>query len=284
MKQNQTLLGRNFDGLSRQQLLIYARELGRHFRKEQDLQSALSERERQLRYLAAASIAAQEEERQLIAYEVHDRIGQTLVAVFYQLQGLEYISRIDPNAQRVLDRASALLSEAISQPRDIMNDLHPPALDEFGIVPLIEKELSSFQEDTGCQTRLDADYRVRPSRDVEVGLYRIFCEALINVRRHAPSAQNLAVSLTSRNQEVSLRIQDDGSGFDIEAATRCKRVGGLISMRRRAEIIGGILRVTSMPNQGTGITIIVPLNGYNGEAGVTSDMDDVIRGNHEVPL
>ena len=265
MKRSDAPVRGTFDALGRNQLLIYARELGEHFRKERDLQHALSEREQQMRELAVASIAAQEEERQWIAFEVHDRIAQTLASVFQQLQTLESMTRDDSQARQVAVRASVLLREAIREARNIMNDLHPPVLEEFGVVPLIEEELRHLQEDAGCQTRFDSSYLVRPSWDMEVALYRIFHEALNNIRRHADSARNVTASLECSDHTVSLQIQDDGPGFDVEAAMQRKRVGGLMSMRRRAEIVGGTFEVTSTLKEGTRVTVCMPVNGNREE-------------------
>ena len=246
MKQSDAPVHRTFDARGSSQLLIYAREMGEFFRKERGLQDALSEREQRMRELAAASIAAQEEERQWIAFEVHDRIALT---------------QANPPAGQVAVRASVLLREAIREARYIMNDLHPPVLEEFGVAPLIEKELRRLQEDAGCRTTFDSSYLLRPSQNVEVTLYRIFHEALTNIRRHATSATNVAVVLACKDQTTNLQVQDNGPGFDVEAATQRKRVGGLMSMRRRAEIAGETFEVASTLEDGTKVTVCLPVNG-----------------------
>lgn len=252
-----------FDGLGRKQLLFYAQELGESFRQMRGLRGALTEREQQIREMAAASIAAQEDEREWIAYEVHDRIAQTLASAFHQLQALEALTREDESARQVAVRASVLLREAIRESRNIMNDLHPPVLDEFGVDPLITEELRHFREEKGCQTTYEASYESRPPRDVEVALYRIFHEALINVGRHAPGAQSVAVALTSNDGRVTLEVKDNGRGFDVDSALQVKRLGGLMSMRRRAEIIGGELRIESRSGIGTTVSVNVPVNVSN---------------------
>lgn len=206
---------------------------------------------------ASTAPALEEEERQWIALEVHDRVAQTLAAVFQQLQALEALTSADPQALRVARRASTLLREAIRECRDIMKELHPPGLDEFGVVALIEEELGGFQEDTKCKTTFRCDYRMRRFGDVELALYRVFHEALINIRRHAPTARNVTVSFTRQQQRLVLFIEDDGPGFDVQGAWRVRRVGGLMSMQRRAELIGGIFELTSAPGQGTRVLVRV---------------------------
>ncbi|MEK7873682.1 MAG: sensor histidine kinase, partial [Chloroflexota bacterium] len=212
-----------------------------------------------LRAAQKSSFVAQEEERQWIAFEVHDRVAQTLASVFQQLQTLESITSLEPQTRHVVVRARMLVREAIRDARNIMNELHPPLLDDFGVVPLIEEEIRHFREDTGCQVRFDTDYPARPPAHVELALYRVFHEALNNVRRHAPGARNVGVTLTHGDGVVTLGVQDDGSGFDVKAATASERVGGLMSMRRRTEVIGGTFTLVSRP--GTLVTMRVPLNG-----------------------
>ena len=160
-----------------------------------------------------------------------------------------------------MERASVFLREAIAESRNIMNDLYPAGLAEFGSVLLMEDELGRFKEDTGCLVSFYADCPARPPRDVEVTLYRIFREALTNIRRHAQDAKNVTVSFSCTDQVVVLRVQDDGPGFDVEAATASDRIGGLKSMGRRAESLGGSLEMTSAPGQGVKLTVRVPLYG-----------------------
>jgi PAS domain S-box-containing protein len=222
------------------------------------MEEALRESEQTIRQLAKASIRAHEEERQRAALEVHDRISQTLTGAFHQLQALETIPLRDAVAERLLSRASALLQECIGESRNIMKDLYSPVLSDFGVVAVIDEELDHFQEDTGCQARFHATCPDRLPRDVEVNVYRIFQEALMNIRKHAASAREVAVTLTCRNGVVSLQVVDNGPGFDVKAAMQSKRVGGLKGMQRRAELGGGTFEVASSPGKGTTVTVRLP--------------------------
>ena len=85
---------------------------------------------------------------------------------------------------------------------------------------------------------------------MEVTVYRIFREVLTNLRRHAPDAKNLTVALTWMDQVTILEVQDDGPGLDLGAAREAKRLGGIQSMQRRAEILGGSFEMTTTAGQG----------------------------------
>lgn len=226
-------------------------------------EQALRESEQRIRDLAAESVRAHEEERQRSALEVHDRIAQPLAAVFQQIQVLKDQTLSDPDIGKLAERASVLLQEAIRESRNIMNDLYPAGLDEFGIAALMEDELESFAEDTGCPVSFNPELSMRLPNDVEIVFYRIFHEAFINVRRHAPTAASVAVSIGYSDQVATLQIHDDGPGFDVKTATADNRVGGLMSMRRRAEVIGGTLEISSSPSKGTTLTVRVPIQVGN---------------------
>lgn len=227
---------------------------------QQEVQDIIALRQELAPELALAHTSSiVEEERRWIAAEVHDRIAQNLAGIFQQLQTLEPHLADDPEAQRVMLRASSLVREAIRECRDIMKELHPPGLDEFGIVPLIEEELKQFSEDSGCAVQLVGDRRVRRSGAIEVALYRVFHEALTNARRHAHTARKVVVTLGRQDQAIILQIEDDGPGFDVAATQRSQHVGGLMSMKRRVEAVGGTLEIVSIPIQGTRVTARIPL-------------------------
>ena len=207
-----------------------------------------------------AGIKAQEDEREWLALEVHDRIAQTLAAVFQQLQTVESLARFSPEVRSVAVRASVLCREVIRETRNIMNDLRPPVLDELGLVPLMEEELRHLEMEAGTHVQGKLTYRARPPRDIEVVLYRIFHEALINIRRHA-NATRLSVSLDGDDDAVRLEVEDNGVGFHVAESLAQKRVGGLMSMQRRAELSGGLCSVESKPGVGTKVTVQIPIAG-----------------------
>jgi len=231
------------------------------YAKIKQAEEALRHSEQRIRELAKESIHAHEEERQWAALEVHDRILQPLVAAHQQIQTLQSETWSGSEGRQVTERALGLVQEAINEARNVMNDLYPAGLTEFGLIPLMAEKLRSFEEDTGCLVAFDNDCTNRPLRDVEITIYRIFHEAVTNIRKHAPDAKNVAVSLACLDQVFVLQVRDDGPGFQVATVEARKRVGGLMSMRRRTEVIGGTFEIWSLPGQGTRLTIRIPFDG-----------------------
>lgn len=227
---------------------IYARELRGLFLETRRLTRQLVE-----------AAKAHDDEREWIALDVHDRIAQTLASIFQQLQAMEGLARSTPEIRRVAVRGSLLCREAIREARNIMNDLRPPILDELGLIPTIEEELTQLAEETSCTVVQALTLPVGGlSRPVELTLYRIFRESIVNIRKHA-MASLVEVSLRTDSGGIRLEITDDGAGFDPGTAIVKKPVGGLLSMRRRAELAGGALRLDSRPGAGTRVSAWIPL-------------------------
>lgn len=204
-----------------------------------------------------AVMRAHEEEREWLAYEVHDRIAQTLASAFQQLQTVESLARPLTQIHEAAVRGSVLIRQAMREARSIMNDLRPPVLEDLGLIPLVEEELRRLEAETGCRATANLYCPVRPPRDVELILYRILHEALVNIRRHA-GASVVAVSLHCEPTQARLQVEDNGAGFHVAAELAGKQVGGLISMRRRAELVGGNCRLESQPGHGTRMWVRIP--------------------------
>ncbi|MBI2171747.1 MAG: hypothetical protein HYU30_06980 [Chloroflexi bacterium] len=122
----------------------------------------------------------------------------------------------------------------------------------------MQEELRDLGQETGCRIAESLFYPVRTSRDRETALYRIFHEALINVRRHA-QATEVRVALQGDHAAVRLEVADNGTGFDVLQALGRKRVGGLMTMQRRAALAGGCYFIESAPGQGTTVKVDMPL-------------------------
>ena len=228
-----------------------------------ELRETLAQRQEHLDQLMRSTIEAQEAEREWICLEVHDGVAQTLTSAFQHLQAYEAmpVSRLK-EAQPHLRRAAALVRQAIGECREVINSITPSPLSELGLVATLRQELRRFEEDNGCPVQFEGP-KTRLPREMEVALYRIVHEAVTNVKKHA-HAQSLQVEIQQQRSRVSIRVKDSGVGFDPNLPQGSDRGRGLLSMRKRAEILGGVCEVKSQPGQGTEVIVDVPLLPVNG--------------------
>ena len=206
-------------------------------------------------------IEAQEAERQSIARELHDQIGQVLTAIHLNLRAAW--EKCDSIAARALiDEGVGIVDQAFDQVRNLSFELRPSLLDDLGLVAALRWYTDRFAHRTGIHTTTDIDFPELPERlgrELETACFRVAQEALTNVARHA-KARNVALKLKSLSHEIRLSIQDDGVGFDLDSqqlAPFATRVG-LRGMRERALALGGRLDVRSSPSGGTMICAHFP--------------------------
>ena len=222
------------------------------------LQIKLAEKEAARQVLLESLVNAQEEERARLARELHDGAGQTLTSLLVRLKALEKRS---PEQQKDLQTMQTLVSGTIQQVRDLAYRLRPVELDEFGLSRALEILVEDMTKSTtlkySCQCSDDVQLI---SQEVQVILYRIAQESLTNILRHA-KASHLSLILRQDNGKTNMIIEDDGIGFDPGTLTikASERHLGLISMRERAEILGGTLDVYTAPGEGTSIQVSVPI-------------------------
>ena len=207
------------------------------------------------------TVQAQEFERQRIAHELHDATGQTLTALGLGLRGLTQTVPVEP--QRAIQQAQELESLAtngIADLQRIVSGLHPPQLDELGLLAALRWYA---QEITA---RYNLPITVTGSQDAELQdpevrlvLFRIVQEAITNTIRHAQASQVL-VSLDIDAQEICLLVFDDGKGFDVDAVLggREYKCIGLLGMIERSALIGGRCEIRSQP--GSGVTVEVRIS------------------------
>jgi len=200
-------------------------------------------------------VTAQELERRRLARELHDETGQALTSMLLGLKAVE-----DAGSTEEMRAASADLRELVVQTlqdvRRLAVELRPRALDDFGLVPALERLTSSLAEHTGIAVDFESalgDERL-PS-ELETALYRIVQESLTNIVKHA-RATRVSVLVARREGEVVVVIEDDGAGFDPE---RPADGIGLLGMRERAELVEGTLTIESREGGGTTIIAEVPV-------------------------
>ena len=201
-------------------------------------------------------VEAQELERRRLARELHDETGQALTSILLGLKPLED-ALADHPARAALGGLREQVVSALQDVRRLAVELRPAVLDDFGLVPALERLTDAFAEQS--EIRVDFHSALGETRlptEVEATLYRVVQESLTNILKHA-SAQSVSVSLARRESGVAAVIEDDGSGFD-QRTVHDEGIG-LLGMRERLALIDGRLAVESRPGAGTTVVAEVPL-------------------------
>jgi signal transduction histidine kinase len=220
-----------------------------------------AENARDLQRLSSQLLTAQEEERRIIARELHDEVGQVLTAVKVELSVAQRVIEAGGAASAAIQNARSITDTALHTVRDLSHLLHPAILDDLGLVAATEWYLKGFARRYGVQAELLHDGMTeRLAMDIEAAVYRIIQEALTNVAKHA-GASCCRVHLEQRSSTLRTTIEDDGAGFDPEKVDdpATGRGLGLVSMRERALQLGGTARLESAPGRGTRLTVDLPL-------------------------
>ena len=216
----------------------------------------------ELRSLSRRLANSEEFERRRIAQELHDRIGGAITALNLNLAILqgELPAGREKDLGRRLDDSRALLGETTAAVRELMADLRPPVLDDYGLAAALRWHGEQFGKRAGLKVSVTTDVegeRLAPER--EIGLFRIAQEALTNAGKHSGAA-SARVSLEHDAGLLRLTIADGGAGFEPAAgkAAGAAPSWGLVNMRERAESIGGRLTIDSAPGQGTRVIVELP--------------------------
>jgi signal transduction histidine kinase len=201
-------------------------------------------------------VEAQELERARLARELHDETGQALTSILLGLKGLEDTVSTAEAREGVVALRELVVS-TLQDVRRLAVELRPSALDDFGLVPALERLAASLEEQSGLA--VDVEAQLGPERlppDAETALYRIVQEALTNVVKHA-SAGRVSITLVRKEGSAVAVIEDDGRGFE-PGSTRSGALG-LAGMRERVGLVGGRLSVESTPGSGTTLVAEVPV-------------------------
>jgi signal transduction histidine kinase len=213
--------------------------------------------------LLRRTVRAQELERQRIARELHDEIGQTLTALGMGLRAISDGASSRP--ERVNKQARELESvvdTGLSGLQNLIMGLHPPQLDDFGLMAALRWFSSQVKDRFGLTVTVTSRGDEAPlAEEIRTVLYRIVQESIINVTRHA-HADHAGVLVVFDEHEVNILVEDNGSGFDVD--TTLNKPGhpcwGLLGMKERAALVGGECVVLSTPGAGTLIQVCMPLN------------------------
>lgn len=214
--------------------------------------------EDQVRSLTRRLLRAEENERRALSRELHDRVGQNLSAIDVNLQLIrEQLARgaAEQAAARIED-AQRLLRDTTRDVRDVMVELRPPGLDDYGLATALRNYAERIVERIPARLAvLGEDPAPRPPLDTEMALFRIAQEAVTNAAKHS-QATNIEIRIEDSAHGTRLTVADDGVGFGAEAASAPS--WGLAIMRERAEAVGARFEVRSLPGAGSRITAEVP--------------------------
>lgn len=202
-----------------------------------------------------ALIDGQEMERQRLSRDLHDGLGQSILAVKIKLEQTKN-SNQEKN-QQIISETQDLLKSTIQEIRHISNDLMPPVLEAFGI----EYGLKNLCKETSANTSINIDFICENipelvEKRIQIYIYRISQEAINNIAKHS-TASNATLKLSFNSDGIYLTIADNGKGFDLN--NNNPSGNGILNMKQRVELLNGECTIHSTPQKGTLITIKIPV-------------------------
>ena len=216
-----------------------------------------------LEQLLGELLRVQEEERQRISTEIHDSVAQLMVSASYHTQSSSALlaqSKFD-QAREETEFATKIIGRCVKELRGIVTELYPPALSELGLLGALQENVEYFRRETGVACRvLSTTLPEQLSPVQEMVIYRVVQEALNNVRKHA-QATEAQISLDTDASEITVEVRDNGKGFDVAGTKGAKSQSGgvgLLTMRSRAQMLGGNLKIEARPGGGTRVILTIP--------------------------
>jgi signal transduction histidine kinase len=196
-----------------------------------------------------------------LARELHDSVTQSLFSVSLAAEGLKGAigENLDPTLQRALTLLLDQLVQMRSEMRGLILELRPVELGSQSLEEAILGHANSLERSTNIQinTRIKGAIEDLP-RDIQTGLNRIVQESLSNIARHA-RADHVSITLDFSDATATLTVKDDGCGFDVEIASQRIGAYGLMNIHERSELFGGTVDIKSEKENGTTITVIIPI-------------------------
>jgi signal transduction histidine kinase len=252
-----------------------AEERAQHRRAEEQLR----ESHEQLRALSVYLQRVREEERTRIAREVHDELGQALTSCKLDLSWLagKLPRELKPLVEKIRELSSHIDS-TIQTVRRISSELRPAVLDHLGLVATLEWQANEFQNRTGikCEIRSGLGDRLL-EQNLSTTLFRIFQETMTNVIRHAGATQ-VEVNLKESDGRITMEIKDNGRGITRGDISNPRSMG-LLGMRERAALLGGIFRIGRLGrDSGTRVKVSIPIEQQVSQAPAQPNHEDIISG------
>jgi PAS domain S-box-containing protein len=206
------------------------------------------------RQIAQATIDGQEKERLEIGKELHDNIGQQLTTIKLYLDFVK--TTVNTESNDMVNMALKGISEVINEVRTISRSLVPPSLKDLGFIDSVNDLIDALR--TAQAVAIELDYfgfdEDQLPENKKLALFRIIQEQLNNITKHA-AAKNIGISITCTDENVLLRIKDDGNGFDL---SNIRRGLGLTNIINRAELFGGKVDIVTSPGKGCKLKVLVP--------------------------
>ena len=221
--------------------------------------------------LSRKIIEIQEDERNRIASEIHDVLGQSLIALKFMVDDVVYrLGSGESAAREKLGEINEYINQAVEQARNISHNLSPIALKKIGLSHAIRELVNSFQAGTNYKVKLDLEAMDAFFRSRwEINIYRIIQESLTNIFKHA-GATEIEIQARQIGNSLLLKVKDNGVGYDRddtslvpvdgEGSEENQADGGIgqLIMQERAALLGGNLKILSKKNQGTEIILEIP--------------------------
>ncbi|MBI2853419.1 MAG: sensor histidine kinase [Chloroflexi bacterium] len=253
-------LAHNLDAM-RRKLMAASQQIEKANR---ELESKVKERTERLGEVLHKLMSAQEEERSRLARDLHDEQSQTLSAISVSLDMLaRSLSTSSPQVRAELERSRDMTRSLLQETRRLIYDLRPSVLDDMGLEAAMRWFAETHLERNGVDVRIQNSLPgKRLPATIEVSLYRICQEAMVNIQRHS-RARHAGIVLEQRNSFVRVQVWDDGQGFDarnIETQHKTSSGVGLEGMLERVRLIGGHMEIDSKPGSGTVLKVEVPLD------------------------
>jgi PAS domain S-box-containing protein len=225
--------------------------------ERKQMENKLKERNEELFKLSRQLVAVQEAERQHLARELHDEVGQSLTGLKLLLD----MSKTLPADQAFanLNEAQQLVDTLAEQVRELSLNLRPAMLDKVGLLPVLNWHIQRYQAQTNIRVTFNYEgIDQRFDENLETAAYRIIQEALTNVARHA-NVSKVNVSIKADPEALYITVADKGRGFNLHDVLATNATGGLFGMQERTRLLGGELNINTAPGKGTTLTAVLPL-------------------------
>lgn len=223
-------------------------------RFQEELAILVSERTEEINMLTQKVINSQEEERQRIARDLHDGVGQTILAAKYAINSFAKDGNRDKN---LLERGKLLIDMASQELREVYTGIYPSMLSDLGLSDTINWLIRNFLETSGIIVNYRNTLIENITYNLKVNIYRIIQELFNNIVKHS-NAKSVEISLSQDKELIIIELSDNGIGFNIENSRKTGTGAGLINIRQRVEFLKGHIEMSSNPGI-TWIKIKLPL-------------------------